>query len=439
MRKVLVIASREYQAAVRTKAFILSIVLMPIMMGGSIAVQMLLKDKVDIRDKKLVVLDRTGELFPAIAEAAAQRNETEIYKEDSAERKQIRPKFVVQSGENLPAEPEKAALELSNRVRKGELFAFLTIGPEAIHPGSDPSQAAVDYFSNTPTYDDLVDWLSLRINERVREHRFAEASLDAATVRKAMARTPVANLGLVTLDAEGKIKPAERTNELASFFVPMGFMMLMFMVIMVAASPLLQAVIEEKMQRIAEVLLGSVSPFELMLGKLLGTVGVSLTLSAVYLVGGYFAVRYAGLRQFFALSLGIWFVVYTILAVLLYGSVFSAIGAAVSDLKEAQTIMTPVMLILVAPMFVWINVLKEPTSTFSVVASLLPPATPMLMIMRQSVPPYVPLWQPLLGVTLVLLTTLAVVWAAGRIFRVGILMQGRGAKVGEMLRWVVKG
>jgi len=193
------------------------------------------------------------------------------------------------------------------------------------------------------------------------------------------------------------------------------------------------------MQRIAEVLLGSVSPTQLMMGKLFGTVGVSLTIVVMYLAGGYAAMKYSGFGDYFPPGLAIWFVLYTALAVLLYGSVFSAIGAAVSDLKEAQSLLTPVMLVLVAPMFVWLNVLKEPSSTFSIVASLIPPATPMLMIMRQAVPPYVPIWQPLLGIALVLLTTLFCVWAAGRIFRVGILMQGRGAKVGEMLRWIWSG
>jgi ABC-type Na+ efflux pump permease subunit len=117
----------------------------------------------------------------------------------------------------------------------------------------------------------------------------------------------------------------------------------------------------------------------------------------------------------------------------------NAIGAAVSDMKEAQNLMTPVMLVVVAPMFVWLNVVKEPLSTSSLVMSLFPPATPMLMILRQAVPPGVPLWQPLLGIVLVLITTMGAVFVAGRIFRVGILMQGKGANIAEMLRWALRG
>ena len=99
----------------------------------------------------------------------------------------------------------------------------------------------------------------------------------------------------------------------------------------------------------------------------------------------------------------------------------------------------PVMIFVMSPFFVWTAVLKAPTAPFSVAVSLFPPATPMLMLLRQAIPPGVPFWQPALGVVLVLLTTAAFVYIAGRIFRVGILMQGKGAKVRDMLRWATRG
>ena len=216
-------------------------------------------------------------------------------------------------------------------------------------------------------------------------------------------------------------------------------MMLMLMVVMVGASPLVQSVLEEKMQRIAEVLLGSIPPFQLMMGKLLGTVGVSLTISAVYLGGTYAALSYLGYANFFPTHLLVWFIVYQALAVLMFGAVFIAVGAAVSDLKESQSMLMPVMVLIMAPFFVWTSVLKAPTATFSVVVSLIPPATPMLMLLRQGIPPGVPIWQPIVGVLGVLLTTVVIIFAAGRIFRVGILMQGKGAKFSEMLRWALRG
>ncbi|MDO8630404.1 MAG: ABC transporter permease, partial [Phycisphaerales bacterium] len=230
-----------------------------------------------------------------------------------------------------------------------------------------------------------------------------------------------------------------QTNELANVFVPLGLMMLMLMVVMVGASPLVQSVLEEKTLRIAEVLLGSVPPFQLMMGKLLGMVGVSLTIVTVYLVGAFYAIHQAGYGPFFPAHVVWWFVVFQALAVIMYGSLFIAAGAAVSDMKEAQSLITPIMVLAVSPMFVWINIVKEPTSSFALAMSLIPPATPMIMTVRQAVPPGIPMWQPALGILVVLLTTIACVFAAGRIFRVGILMQGKGAKVSEMFRWVLRG
>ncbi len=216
-------------------------------------------------------------------------------------------------------------------------------------------------------------------------------------------------------------------------------MMLMFMVVMGSAAPLMNSVLEEKMHRIAEVLLSSIPPFQLMLGKLLGTVAVALTTGGVYLLGAYLALKRAGYVQYFPWDQVCWFVAFLALAVLMFGSIFIAIGASVTDMKEAQSMMTPVMLLLISPMFVWFNVVREPNSTMALAMSLIPPMTPMLMIVRQTVPPGVPIWQPLSGIVLVLTATTLCVFAAGRIFRVGMLMQGKGAKVSEMLRWAIRG
>jgi ABC-2 type transport system permease protein len=276
------------------------------------------------------------------------------------------------------------------------------------------------------------------VNERIQQMRLQAAALDAGIVREATRRVLVRNLSLVKADAAGNPIQAEQTNLAANIFVPIGLMMLMFMVVMSSAT-LMNSVLEEKMQRIAEVLLSSIPPFQLMLGKLLGTVAVALTTGSVYLLGAYLALRRAGYVQYFPWDQVWWFIAFLSLAVLMFGSIFIAIGASVTDMKEAQSMMTPVMLLLVSPMFVWFNVVREPNSTLALVMSLIPPLTPMLMPVRQSVPPGVPIWQPLSGIVLVLAATLICVFAAGRIFRGGMLMQGKGAKVSEMVRWAIRG
>lgn len=445
MRKILVVAMREYQAAVKTKAFLLSLILMPVMMGGSVFFQLMMRDKVDITAKHVAVVDHSGRLYPAIAAAALARDQADvmnggIFQERDGERKQIQPRYILEKDDGADVDPKQTLLRLSDRVRSHELFAFVVIGKDVLNPDAPlDAAAAVQYYSNSPTYDDVQEWFLGPVNKTVQELRLAEAKLDSKTVAAATKRVPVGNLGLVSVDAAGQITKALETNRIANLFIPMGLMMLMFMVVMVGASPLMQSVLEEKMQRIAEVLLGSISPFSLMMGKLLGMVGVSLTIATLYMIGAYISLKKTGYSEFFPAHVIWWFIVYQALAVLMFGALFIAIGAAVSDMKEAQSLMTPVMLVVVAPMFVWTNVVKEPLSTMSTAFSLFPPATPMLMVMRQAIPPGIPAWQPLVGIVGVLLTTLAFVFAAGRIFRVGILMQGKGAKFGEMIRWVFRG
>ncbi len=438
MRKMIVVAVREYAAAVKTKAFLLMLLLMPIMMGGSVVVQILLKDKVDTRDKKFAVIDYSGVVYDTLAAEVEKRNDEGIFTKDE-EHKQIKPRFLVERVDTTSAARAETAFAQSERVMDEEILAFIIIGPDVVTGDGLTKDSTIAYHSNSPTYDDFRRWASSTINAQIHGLRLAAAGLDIDAVAAATKPISVGNLNLLSKDESGTIKPAEPTNRAATFLVPMGMMMLMFMVVMVGATPLVNSTLEEKMQRIAEVLLGSIPPFQLMLGKLIGTVGVSLTIATLYLVGGFFALKQGGYAELFPAHVVWWFVLYVALAVLMYGSLFIAIGAAVTDIKESQNLMTPVMLLVVSPMFVWMSVLQEPTSQFSVIASLIPPATPMLMIIRQTVPPGIPLWQPLLGVALVLMTTLFFVFAAGRIFRAGILMQGRGAKPMELLGWVFRG
>ena len=224
-----------------------------------------------------------------------------------------------------------------------------------------------------------------------------------------------------------------------TFVTPMVMMFLIFTIVISTSSPLLNSVMEEKMTRISEVLLGSVTPFQLMMGKLLGVVGVAVLLAAIYVSGAYGVAVYNGYGDAVTVGQLAWFAVYLVLAMLIYGSIFIAIGAASTDLKDAQGMMTPVMLLFMTPMFVWMPVMRQPESTMAVIFSLIPFATPMIMTLRLALKPGPAFWQIALSFVLTLATTAALVWAAGRIFRVGILMQGKSATFGELVRWVRAG
>jgi ABC-2 type transport system permease protein len=186
--------------------------------------------------------------------------------------------------------------------------------------------------------------------------------------------------GLSEKDAQtGGVKVAKDENPMVSVLAPAALMILMFMLLFVGGTPAMQGVVEEKMQRIAEMVLGSVRPFELMMGKLIGLMGVSLTLAALYLAGAYAAAHHYGMAELVSPKVLAWFVAYLVIGVVMYGAMFIAVGAACSDIRDTQTMLWPVMLLAMLPLFVWLNVAREPTSTFSTMASLIPTATPMLM------------------------------------------------------------
>ena len=139
-------------------------------------------------------------------------------------------------------------------------------------------------------------------------------------------------------------------------------------------------------------LLGSWAPTELMSGKLLGSVAVSLLLGVIYLSGGITVAARMGYAGAIAPSLIVSFLVFLVLAMLLYGSVSMAVGAACNDVKDAQNLMLPVMLPLMMPMFVMAPVIESPSSALSVGMSLFPPAPPLVMLLRVGVHPARPVW-----------------------------------------------
>jgi ABC-2 type transport system permease protein len=470
VNKTLVIAGREFSAAVKSKAFLVSLVLMPLMMFGGIAVQSLTDKIADVKDKRIAVIDRSpgGEIAPALVRAADSRNANSIFDENG---KQNKPKILIEVVKPTELADEDAVkrqrLELSNRVRSGEMFAFLEIGPDVLSVRIEPTTKALEaqkkiqgaspldkirltqdlqqenngarYSTNKPTNRDVRDFLQQTLAQQVYTTRARNAGLDAARLFPLLAPPGVISHGLTRQDAAGKIKDADRDNEIATMMVPLGMLFLMFIVVMVGASPMTANMIEEKQLRIAEVLLGSVSPFQLMMGKLLGGVATALTLAAIYFAGAYWGAKKMDIADTISPNMIVWFLLFVVMATLMYGALFVAAGAAVTNIKEAQSLITPIMLIVVLPMFVLGNMLKDPSGPLATAATFFPTSAPMITVARLGIPPGVPAWQLVGSALITLLTTIVLVWAAGRIFRVGILMQGQGAKFGQMLKWVVSG
>jgi ABC-type Na+ efflux pump permease subunit len=451
-RKVWTVASTEFQNAVRTKAFLASVIMLPLIYALAIFIQMF-ASKADTRTRAFAVIDKTGELAPAVEAAAKGYNDNAVYEPGSsgAKRKQIAPRFeptvVSQDGRN----EQDVLVDLSDKVRSGELYAFVEIPSDVLDPArSGPAQgdtaAKLKYHTNTPTDMGLPRWIQGVVNSAVQQARFKSEGVDALKVAKAMTPVETDTLGLVDRQAvtpstasgsPPKASVAQKVDFLRIFAPPIALVLVMFITVISTTPQLMQSVLEEKMSKISEVLLGSVSPFQLMLGKLVGNVGVALLLAFLYLGTAYGVAMKYGYGDVASPGLLCATVLFIFLGVMLFGSLFMAIGAACSDMKDAQSLMFPVMMLAMLPTFFWMVVLQQPSSPIAVGVSLFPPATPFLMLMRMALSPSPPVWQVILSVVLTSLTALLCVWASAKIFRTGLLMQGKAPSFAQLARWVM--
>jgi len=427
--RILIVATSEFLTLIRTTAFLIGVFLMPAFMGGAIVMQKTMMERPDTERREFAVIDHSGVLYEPLARAAEARNRAVTSDDGMVRAGAFVPSKVDTSGRRI----EDLRLELSDRIRREELFAFIEIPAAALDLGS---RALLRYHSNHPAHNDLPRWLEATIGREIVQRRFEAASLDRKMVDPLIRTPDIEPLGLLERNDRGEITEATAVDRARTFAIPVAFMMTMFLLVMSSSPQLLNSVIEEKMSRISEVLVASVTPFQLMMGKLLGSVGVSLVLATIYLAGGYGLARYLGYGTVLTPGLIASFFFYLVLAVLLFGSMFIAIGAACTDLKDAQNMMTPAMILVMFPIFTWTAVIRAPDGGLAIAASLLPFSTPFIMLLRIALQPAPPVWQIVLSTVLVGATVVFAVWAAGRIFRAGLLMHGKAATPREMLRWI---
>ena len=433
MRKILAVAAGEYRQVVLTKSFLISLLFPVIIYGGLFFASAMFGDKTDLKDRTLVVVDATGVLMPDILEANQKRNRSEDVVEGG---KQVGPRFVIQPyAGNHPAESRELLAELSQRVRDKVAFAFAVIGADFISvDGGD--QDFIHYYSDSPTFSRLPDWLNRTVRESVEQRRLTAAGLDPKEISRLMSHNRLERFGLAEFDAAGNLMDPEKENELAAFLVPFGLIMLLFISVQMTTPVLLNSVIEEKMARIAEVLLSSLTPMQLLWGKLIGGVAVGLTFSAVYITSFSLSLRYFEKVQWVQEGTFFWFFVFLLMGMLAFGALFAGVSSACQDLKDSQNFAGVIVLLLLAPMMLSLVIIESPDTTFATIISLLPPFSVMAMLARIAIPPGPPEWQIFLSLILSALFTVAAVWAASRIFRIGILSQGKAPTWRELIRWI---
>jgi ABC-2 type transport system permease protein len=205
---------------------------------------------------------------------------------------------------------------------------------------------------------------------------------------------------------------------------------------MVGGQYLLTTTIEEKSSRVVEVLLSAVSPMQLMTGKILGQMAVGVVLLSVYMGVGMAALSAFSLLDLISPMTIAYVIIYFVLAYFIIASLMAAIGASVNELREAQSLMGPVMMVLMLPYIFGFPISRDPNSTLAFVLSMVPPMSPFAMVIRITSNEPIPAWQIALSLALTAFAAYVCVWFAAKVFRIGLLMYGKPPNLKTLIRWV---
>jgi ABC-2 type transport system permease protein len=444
MWKLLWVAHREYTAMIATKAFLFTLVMMPIMMLGGLFILPLMMKIEGAKNRKIFIVDGTTRLADVLKAAVDQRQamlEAVIGNAVDGIDAKDTPFGIINrdqyelSFSATPTVDDAKRLELSKQIRDGELYAFVEIPEAALStpPGEAPPSAK--FVSNDAALSEARRWFERAVSDAVRADRLRRLDVDPVVVAKADMPMSMEPTRPYDSNPDGSIKREDTSSLAFSMILPLVMMMFMFLVIFLAAQPMMESALEEKSQRISELLLGSVSPSQLMAGKLLGNVSGSLMIFLIYGIGGFFMLKRFDMLSMIPLSLVGWFLVFQVGAVLLFSSVFLTIGASVGQLKEAQAMVMPAWMVMMLPLFVWFIVLRDPNGVLGTGLSFFPFSAPMMMVLRLSSGATVPAWQPPVAALILLVTTAGIVYFAGRIYRVSLL---RGDTVKSLLQLLAR-
>jgi ABC-2 type transport system permease protein len=324
-------------------------------------------------------------------------------------------------------------------VRRGDVFLVLDIPADALNvPVS--AKATIRYYSNATGVSQLTLWLPAAVNDGLRRMRLVRAGVDPAMVSGMLQDVTLVPMNLPSRDSvTATTGQGEKRSALQSELIPLLLVVLMAVVVMIGSAPNLGAVAEDKAQRVFEMLLVSASAFELMAGKVLAALAASLTSTVFYMIGALFALLGMSMFGMAPLDLLPWFFAYLVVDVLMMAALGVALGSACGSAQDAQQLAIFLFMPILVPMLMLTPVLRQPNGVFATVMSFIPPFTPVLMLLRQALPGGVPAWQPWAGLLGAIAYAFFIIWAAARIFRIGILSQGKTPKVAELVQWVMQG
>lgn len=457
MRKTITVAVREFLSTVMTKAFLL-VFLMPIIIGGiaGLAIPLMMNAASPKVSGHVAIIDQSGSVSAKLEkaftpEAMAERR-GKLKKDAAAEVEKHAPGMGSQVEKApLPAAPELTVQMLpsdaSIDAAKAEILK--AVGKEKDAQGTNPRLAlaiipkeavkGVEGKINTfkdfelfvaPKLDPEVQGdIRSQVSQAIVDARIESSGLDVERVR-ALTRQNRVEATAITAEGEKKANPA------LQFLLPGAFLFLMWISVFTAGQYLLTSTIEEKSNRVMEVLLSAVSPMELMVGKIIGQMAVASVVLCVYAGAGLATLIALSLKHLIDPMQIVYLAVYFVIGFALVACMMAAVGSAVSDVREAQSLLTPVMLVLMIPMMLWMPILRNPNSMFAQIVSFVPPISPFVMVLRLSGSEKVPTWQIPATIVVGLIAIVVFAWASAKIFRIGVLMYGKPPNFGTLLRWI---
>jgi ABC-2 type transport system permease protein len=436
MKKIFAVIRREFVERVRTRAFVISTVLLPVFMVLMVLLPGLMMSGGD-RTRNVAVVDASGSglgqpvgtvLKAATfgdAEGAKPRYRVQVFPADAASLAQVRDGLIAKTG------------FAKGRQHDG-WDGVLVLADNTLASGK------LTYYGDNVTSPESMSRLRRDVSEALAGVRLAKSGVDQALVSKAMAPADLDT----TKVSDGKLTgQSGKASFMIAYF--MGFVL--YLATLIYGQQTMTSVIEEKTSRIMEVLTSSLTPFQMLLGKVLGVGLAGLTQMAIWVgsafvlgsqgarLAGAFGVSAEAARSFaipgIAPSLLVVFLLYFALGFLLYGALYAAIGAMCNTIQETQQYAIFVTMFVLVGFFAVFALIKDPTGTLGVTMSYIPFFSPFTMPVRWSMTS-VPLLQLCVSLALMVLALLACVWLAARIYRTGILMYGKKPSWGELWRWI---
>ena len=436
MDKLFAVFKREYLQAVRKKMFIIMTILLPILLAALFVLPSLVMVK-GIGTKQITVVDGTGQLsgaFERVPEPASDDADEPKLGRRANLPSSMNVTYVAAANQpNLDSTAKPYLDRLSSDKKNDRLDGVLVIPADAFAG----SKAHIKYYSRSSTDFVVQERLGGMTNRAIQRHRLAARGISAEDIDRITTETTVDSVQVSKSGEQKKGGPA-------NLFVGIIFAALLMMPSFVYGLEIMRGIIQEKNDRVVEVLVSSMSPRQLLTGKILGIAAVGLTQIAAWLLmiivvgafGAYTAVS-AGvdITQYLHPSLFIYFIVFFILAYLTYVCIYAIGGAVCNSDKEAQQLIAPITMTMMVPWFLIGVLITNPDSPLVVGLSMMPVWGPLTMFVRTLVGEP-PIGQVLVTILTSLLTVTALFWATAKIFRIGILSYGKRPTIPELWRWM---